>query len=116
VDEADYWVSLEWRVGSEFAGMPQNHLRFLWCDGFIPEQYLLDGPVPCITGRAWICNGSLQEEWSFTLFLNQAVGSPKDIEWERLLPPEGVTRWLAVDLTGKRVEVEPSAAVVPDTV
>jgi hypothetical protein len=33
----------------ELAGMPENHLRFLWCDGISPLQYLLDSPTPCVT-------------------------------------------------------------------
>jgi hypothetical protein len=115
VSETDYWLALEYRVCDEFAGMADNNLRFRWCDGFIPEQYFLNGPSPRITGRAWICNGDRQEEWTFTLFLNHALDSPQQIEWQRLLPPENATRWLGVDLSGKRIEVEPPAAV-PDPV
>jgi hypothetical protein len=109
--ESDYWVNLEFRVCREFAAMPENHLRYLWCDGFIPEQYLLDGPSPRITGRAWICNGPRQDQWVFTLFLNHPVGSRSDIDWPSLLPLENATRWLAVDGAGKRIQIEPSAAV-----
>ncbi len=109
--ESDYWVALEFRICHEFAGMQENHLRFLWCDGLLPEQYQLEGPSPCINGRVWICNGSLQEKWEFTLFLDHPVRSPSEIDWPALLPPENVTRWLAVDLSGKHVEIEPSAAV-----
>jgi hypothetical protein len=110
--ESDYWVALEYRVCREFAGMPQNQLRCLWCDGFIPAQYLLDGPAPCIKGRAWICNGPKQDEWEFIVFLNHPVGSASEIDWDSLLPPANVTRWLAVDPSGKRIQIEPSAAVV----
>ncbi len=109
--ESDYWVHLEFRVCREFAGLSENHLRFLWCDGFIPEEYHLDGPSPCIKGGAWICNGPRQEQWEFTLFLNHPVGSRSEIEWPSLLPPENVTRWLAVDPAGKRIQIDPSAAV-----
>jgi hypothetical protein len=109
--ESDYWMALEFRICREFAGMPDNHLRFLWCDGFVPVQYLLDGPLPCINGRAWICNGPKQDEWGFTLFLNQPIGSRLEIEWNALVPPENVTRWIAVDPVGKRIEIEPSAAI-----
>jgi hypothetical protein len=112
--ESDYWVALEYRICREFAGMPENRLRFLWCDGLIPEQYLLEGRSPCITGRAWIGNGPKQEEWGFTLFLNHPVGSPSEIDWASLLPPENVTRWLAVDPASKRIQIEPSAAVGVD--
>jgi hypothetical protein len=111
VDEGHYWVSLEYRVCREFAGMPENQLRYLWCDGFIPEQYVLDDLTPRITGRVWICNGPKQDEWEFTLFLSHPARSRAEIEWTSLLPSENVTRWLALDQHGKRVQIEPSAAV-----
>ena len=38
MNEADYWVSLEFRVCREFAGMPEKLLRGLWCDGFVPDR------------------------------------------------------------------------------
>ena len=115
MSEADYWASLERRVCHEFAGMPQNHLRYLWCDGFIPEQYLLEDPTPRITGTAWICNGPSQVEWEFTLFLPHPVGSRDEIAWESLLPAENMTQWLALDHESKRIQIEPSA-VVPDPI
>jgi hypothetical protein len=109
--ESDYWIDLEFRVCREFAGMPENHFRFLSCDGLIPEQYLLDVSSPCIKGWAWIGNGQKQEQWTFTLFLNHPVGSRSEIEWDALLPPQNRTRWLAVDPVGKRIQIEPSAGV-----
>jgi hypothetical protein len=113
VDEADYWVSLEYRVCREFAGMKDKDLRHLWCDGFIPEQYLLHSSEPRITGRAWICNGTRQDQCQFTLFLPHPVRSRDEIDWASMLPPENRTRWLALDATGKRIQIEPSSAV-PD--
>jgi len=56
----------------------------------------------------------IQEEWEFTLFLNHPVNSYDEIDWDKLLPPEDVTRWLAVDRARKRMEIEPSAAVADD--
>jgi hypothetical protein len=109
--EPDFWPHLEFRLCREFAGLPDNHLRFLWCDGFIPEQYLLDDPSPRITGLAWICRGANQEQWSFTLLLNRPYGSRSEIDWQSLLPPENRTRWLAVDPQCRRLEIGPSAAI-----
>jgi hypothetical protein len=97
VVEADYWASLEYRVCREFAGMPEDHLSSLWCDGVIPSKYLLHEATPRITGTAWICNGPRQDEWEFTLLLPHAVGSRDEIAWATLLPPENVTRWLGLD-------------------
>ena len=113
MDEAGFWARLEYRVCREFAGMSDNRLRFLWCDGFIPEQYLLNEQKPRIVGQAWICNGSRQDAWTFTLFLPHPVRSREEIEWAALLPAENVTRWLAFDQPGKSVQMEPSAAA-PD--
>jgi|SRR5580704_7277435 hypothetical protein len=112
--EWDYWMDLEFRICSELRGMRENHLRFLWCDGIHPEEYLLDEPSPRITGRAWICNGDRQDKWSFRLFLNKSVGSMSEIDWPSLLPPKDVTRWLAVDVAAKEIQIDPSAAV-PDS-
>jgi|SRR5579871_6167259 len=109
--ESDYWAALEFRICREFAAMPENHLRFSWCDGFLPERYELEGPLPRIRGRVWICDGPNKVEWEFTLFLEHPVGSPSEIDWSRLLPPEDVTQWLAIDLAEKRIEIEPSAAI-----
>jgi hypothetical protein len=104
VDEAGYWASLEYRICREFDGMPDRRLRSLWCDGFIPAQYLFSEPN-------WICNGPSQDEWDFTLFLPQHVRSRVAIPWASLLPAEDVTRWLALDLRGRRIQIEPMAAV-----
>jgi prolyl-tRNA editing enzyme YbaK/EbsC (Cys-tRNA(Pro) deacylase) len=44
VGEGGYWARLEYRVCREFAGMKDRGLRHLWCDGLVPERYLLSGP------------------------------------------------------------------------
>ena len=89
--------------------MEERALRCLWCDGFIPEQYLLDDPTPRITGRAWICNGSKQDQWEFTLVLPEAVHAVQDISWSALLPPEEATSWLGVDRDERRIVIKPHA-------
>jgi hypothetical protein len=113
MDEKDYWVALEFRVCREFAGMPDKYLSYHWCDGFSPGFYLLEDPPPRVTGKAWICNGPRQDEWDFTLFLPRPVSSREEIDWAALLPPENVTRWLALDFDRKLIQIEPGA-VVPD--
>jgi hypothetical protein len=118
--ESDFWSHLEFLLCREFAGLPDNHLRFLWCDGFIPEQYILNDRSPRITGLAWIGDRPAQQQWSFSLFLNRPYGSRSEIEWQSQLPPENMTLWFAVDPQGRRLQIEPSAAVVdpaaPDAV
>ena len=113
MSEADFWVNLEYRLCSEFAGMPERRLQYLWCDGFIPSQYQLDDSRPRITGKAWICNGPLQDEWDFALLLPRAAQSPEEIDWASLLPPTDVTRRMAFDEAYRYIEIEPAVAV-PD--
>ncbi len=113
MSEADFWVSLEFRLGHEFAGLPERRYRYFWCDGFEPSEYELAGPSPRITGWCWICNGPRQAEWQFALLLPRPVGSREEIDWPSLLPPPNVTRWMALDEGRRSIEIEPAAAV-PD--
>jgi hypothetical protein len=111
--ERDFWVGLEFRLCGEFAGLLERRYQYFWCDGFIPSQYHLDGPSPRITGRCWICDGPAQDDWEFALLLPGPVASREDIDWASLLPPEGVTRWMAFDEGRRYIEIEPAVAV-PD--
>jgi hypothetical protein len=113
MDEPAFWVELEYRVSREFAGMRDNQLRFFWCDGFVPGQYRVGESNPRIAGMAWIVRDQIQEEWEFTLFLPHPVTSRDEIAWQQLLPPENATKWIAVDVEAKRIQLEPIAAI-PD--
>ena len=114
MDESDFWIHLECRVCEEIDGLKQPGRRRFWCDGFIPERYELTNPSPQISGRVWMGVGPReQQEWEFTLLLGRPVESRDAIKWSTLLPPPNVTRWLSVDPIGKRLVVEPKAAV-PD--
>jgi hypothetical protein len=111
--EREFWLTLEFRICHEFAGMADRYLQYLWCDGFIPVQYLLEDDPPQIIGRVWICNDRKQDQWDFTLFLPAQVESRNANEWRALIPARDTTCWIAVDRDRKRLEVEPAAAV-PD--
>jgi len=43
-DGKSFWVSLEFRLCGEFAGLRERRYCYFWCDGFIPSHYLLDDP------------------------------------------------------------------------
>lgn len=111
--ESHFWGSLEYRVCSETAGLCRKALRRYWCDGFIPDNYHLDDPVPRIEGRVWMVNGCRDELWSFTLLLGKPIGSVEEVNWASLLPPEEVTRWLTMDLRRQHLVIEPSVTI-PD--
>jgi hypothetical protein len=113
MSEADFWVRLEYRLCDEFAGMPERRLQYLWCDGFIPNQYLLDDDRPRVTGKAWIGNGPRQAEWDFALLLPRPCHTREEIDWAALLPPANVTRWMTVEEGHRYIEMEPAVAA-PD--
>ena len=105
--EADYWKELEFRITRELARLEDRARRFLWCDGFIPEEYLLEDPAPRIRGRAWICNGPRQEQWEFTLLVHGATRVRDEICWSALLPPDEANAWFTLDLDEQRIELSP---------
>jgi hypothetical protein len=113
MDEKSFWVSLEFRLCYEFAGLPERRYQYFWCDGFIPSQYLLDHPRPQIMGKVWICNGPAQDEWDFALLLPRPFGAREEIDWASLRPPKDVTRWMAFDEGHRYIEIE-QAVAVPD--
>lgn len=113
MSEADFWASLEYRLCQEFAGLRERRWRSFWCDRFHPHAYLLEGRSPRITGQCWICREREQSEWDFTLLLPRPYRSRDEIDWGSLLPPAGVTRWMAFDERRRYIEIEPSVAT-PD--
>jgi hypothetical protein len=111
VTETEFWERLEFRVCREMDGFEECRGLGLWCDGFIPEQYVLDCSPGRITGRVWIGFGRrTQEAWRFKLILQSWPASPKDIIWSELLPADDITGWLAVNTVEKRLELNPGAA------
>jgi hypothetical protein len=113
VTETEYWSVLERRLTRELAGMEDASRRFLWCDGFLPEEYALDNRPPRISGRVWIGNGRRQEQWTFVLLLAEGlVRNRQTLPWASLLPPDDVGGWVVVDLEQRRIRLTPLLAVV----
>lgn len=110
MDEPDFWDRLEHRVCRELAGFEDNRLRFLWCDGFVPEEFDLRAEIPCVRGRAWIGDGRTQEQWDFVLLIGPAA-SPPEVDWSALLPGEDTTGWLTPDPIGKTLTIDPHQTV-----
>jgi hypothetical protein len=110
VTEAEFWQRLEFRISHELTRAENRALRFLWCDGFVPEGFILEDPTPRIVGQAWIGDGSRQDRWEFTLFLDAATRARSQIPWSALLPPDETTGWLTVDVDARRIELSPSQA------
>src|SRR5262245_47739600 len=111
MDENQYWLRLEYRICGEFADMREKRLRTVWCDGLSPKEYCISGRRPRIIGEAWICYGDDQQLWEFTLKLPARLKSRAEIDWDSLLPPRGVTRWLTIDEARRRITFDPGSAI-----
>jgi len=110
LSEAEFWERMARRVSEEFAGLAGPALRYLWCDGLIPESYALDGARPTIGGRAWIGdvgNARDQELWTFELVVGHFAATRDPIPWATLLPHHDATHWLGVDHAAKRLYIDP---------
>jgi hypothetical protein len=107
--EKDFWLSLEFRICSEFAGFEDKRLRHYWCDGLCPEEYDLQAEEPCVRGLAY-CGQSGQERWRFTLLLGASVCSQTAIDWSLLLPADHVTGWLSPHPLERTLIIDPLSA------
>jgi hypothetical protein len=108
MDEDEYWMSLRFRINS-FSRSVSRRLALPpgWCDWFEPQQYVLDGPSPCIMGRVGFVGGRNAWERRFILLLGRPIGSLSDVEWEKLLPPEDSDGWLWPENNGEVIVIDP---------
>jgi hypothetical protein len=111
MNESDFFQSLEARVTRELAGMRQKELTSLWCDGFIPDDFIVVGKCCNISGRVWIGVGSERQEcWSFVLHLGGDTLIREEIDWPKFLPDPNVTGWLSMDSKTKFMKIRPTVA------
>jgi hypothetical protein len=75
--EKEFWLTLEYRLSHELGALSDNHLRFLMCDGFIPDDHPPDDQA--IVGNAWIGDGLNQEQYRFRLSLPPYARDRKDL-------------------------------------
>jgi hypothetical protein len=106
--ERQFWNVLEFRVCDEMDKQPICRRLRLWCDGFIPERYLLGSLPGRITGVVWIgfIGSRRQEAWNFSLTLPFSASGRADIRWSDLLPASEARGWLIVAPEEKEIEIE----------
>jgi hypothetical protein len=106
VEEREFWLHLEYRIGAESAGLADRRLRSCWCDGLLPEEYDLAGTEPRVSGVAFY-GPSGQERWRFTLVVGQEAACPRQVDWSALLPSDRLTGWLTPDPENKTLRIDP---------
>ena len=111
--EDEYWEILEYRISLEMKRVPESRALGLWCDGFMPEEYILSGAGRHIRGMCWIGLGSKkQEQWRFKLILKDHISKHSEIYWSYFMPPDNVSGWLRVFPKEKYLEIDPRAGKI----
>jgi hypothetical protein len=102
--EREFWLDLEFRVSRELGRLNDNQLRFLWCDGFIPDDHQVDSRA--IVGRALISedDGHTFTDYRFTLILSSQTAQNHRFDLSALLPSDA-RNWLFVDRDQKQIEI-----------
>jgi hypothetical protein len=75
VEEPEFWRRLEYRICTEFRGSKDDHLRWYWCDGLVPQRY------------------------------DRHAGDRDAIDWAGLLPSDELTGWLTADPVSKILKI-----------
>jgi len=105
--EAEFWTELEYRVSLELSQLPDDHVRFLWCDGFLPDYDQPDDRF--VVGYALISedDGRSFERYRFRLTVNPDTRESQNRNWSAMLS-EGLSRgrWLFIDRDRKLLEVQ----------
>lgn len=105
--EAEFWTALEFRVSRALGELADNRLRFLWCDGFFPDD--VQPNDDSVTGYALISedDGKTFERYRFRLWVSQGGECEGGIDWEAVIPLEPARDWLRVDRDHKSLEMRP---------
>ena len=109
--ETEYYGHLEFRVSSELAGMRERELRAWWCDGFLPEKFVVTGSGSHVAGRVWMDAGAGgQQLWNFVLLLGPQPTQRDQVRWAEALPADDTTGWLFLDFERRFMKIKLSAA------
>ena len=105
--ESEFWTALEFRVSRALRTLTDNRVRFLWCDGFVPDDQQPSGNS--VVGYALISedDGKSFEHYRFRLWLPRERHREGGIDWEAVIPPEPSADWLDVDRERKFLEIRP---------
>ena len=109
--ETEYFDLLEKRVSTELAELRERELRNWWCDGFLPEKFVVTRSGSHVAGRVWMDPGNgAQTLWNFVLLLGPRPVHRDEVQWAELLPAEDATGWLFLDFEREFMKIKLSAA------
>ena len=105
--ESEFWLRLAYRATAVLAASRDNHIRFLYVDGFHigTGDIAVDLDRRVVTTRAWVYGGKITD-YLATLNLSPAAAENwRNGRWADLLPAEDAVDWLSISITDGRMEI-----------
>jgi hypothetical protein len=105
--EREFWLRLARRATGVLAASRDNHIRFLWVDGFDTGtgNVAVDLERRMVTARAWVYGGTISN-YLATLYLSPSAAEDwRDERWANLLPAESAVDWLSMSPSDGRMEI-----------
>ena len=118
VDEQRFWRELAWRISVEIGASGRDELVGLYEDGIAASAFVFDSSPAHVEGQMWFLGERayrLLGPYQFVLDLSSQpdATSREDVDFDALLPRNGMTGWLTVDLTEMRIVIDPASAEEP---
>jgi hypothetical protein len=105
--ESEFWLRLARRATAVLAASPDNHIRFLWLDGFHTGtgDVTVDLERRVVTTRAWVYGGKITTYLATLCLAPSAAEDWRNGRWANLLPAEDELDWLSISPSDGRMEI-----------
>lgn len=118
VDEQRFWRELARSINVEINASGRDELIGLYEDGIAASAFVFDSNPVHVEGQMWFLGEQAYRFWGPYHFVVDLSGQPnatsrEDLDFEALLPRDGVTGWLTMDLTEMRIVIDPASAEEP---
>jgi hypothetical protein len=105
--EREFWLRLADRVTGVLKASRDNHIRFLWIDGFHTGtgDVTVDLERRVVTTRAWVYGGKITTYLATLCLTPSAAENWRNGRWAALLPAESEGDWLSISISDERMEI-----------
>jgi hypothetical protein len=106
---SEFWHRLARRISDELRVSKDNHVRFLWVDGFIPGTVASEPADKKVLAKALVSEdgGRSFVHYRICIYLSgSAAQAFEKGEWSGLVPPSEATGWLTINRANMEMEIE----------
>ena len=105
--EREFWFRLAHRVTGVLAASRDNHIRFLYVDGFHigTGDVTVDLERRVVTTHAWVYGGKITNYLATLCLTPSAAEDWRNGRWANLLPAQDEADWLSISPSDGRMEI-----------